>query len=47
MITGDLKKTNMQVCQFIEDIFKHYDELHLQNVQQHLNALAIFSDNFA
>ena len=45
MITDDLKKTNMQVCQFIEDTFKHYDELHFQNVQQHLNTLAIFSDN--
>ena len=45
MITDDLKKTNMQVCQFIQDIFKIYDDLHFQHSQQHLNTLSIFSDN--
>ena len=45
MITDDLKKTNMQVCQFIQDIFKYYDDLHFQHSQQHLNTLSIFSDN--
>ena len=45
MITDGLKKTNMQVCQFIQNIFKIDDDLHFQHSQKHLNTLSIFSDN--
>ena len=45
MITDDLKKTNMQVNKFKEDLVKYYDDLLFAWVQQHLSLLSIFSDN--
>ena len=45
MITDDLKKTNMQVCKFIEDLFFEYDAQHLAQADTHLQHLVIFSDN--
>ena len=45
MITDDLKKTNMQVCKFIEDLFFEYDAQHLTQADTHLQHLVIFSDN--
>ena len=44
MITDDLKKTNMQVCKFIEDLFFEYDAQHLAEANSHLQHLVIFSD---
>ena len=45
MITDDLKKTNMQVCKFIEDLLFEYDAALFDLQQQHLEHLVLFSDN--
>ena len=45
MITDDLKKTNMQVNKFKEDLVKYYDDLLFAWVQRHLSLLSVFSDN--
>ena len=45
MLTDDLKKTNMQVCKFIEDIFFEEDAQHFAATQLHLQHLILFSDN--
>ena len=44
MITNDLKKTNMQVCKFIEDLFFEEDAQYLNATQLHLQHLILFSD---
>jgi hypothetical protein len=46
MITDDLKKTNMQVCKFIEDVFFEYDAQHLPQAHTHLRfSLFIYERN--
>ena len=45
MITDDLKKTNMKVNKFKEDLVKYYDDVFFAWVQRHLSLLSVFSDN--
>ena len=45
MITDDLKRTNMQVCKFLEDLFFEEDAQLFAPTQQHLKRLILFSDN--
>ena len=45
MITDDVKKTNMQVCKFIEDLFFEEDAQLFATTQQHLKHSVLFSNN--
>jgi len=45
MITDDLKKTNMQVNKFLEDVFYFYNDRRRQQINRYLRMIAYFSDN--
>ena len=45
MITDDLKKTNIQVNKFLEDVFHFYNNRIRQQVNRYLRMIACFSDN--
>jgi len=45
MITDDLKKTNMQVNKFLEDVFHFYNDQIRQQINRYLCMIAYFSDN--
>ena len=42
MLNDDLKKSNMQVCKFIEDLFFEKDAQHFAATQLHLQHLILF-----
>ena len=45
MITDDLKKTNMHVNKFLEDVFAFYNNRIWEQIQRYLKMLAFFYDN--
>ena len=45
MITDDLKKTNMQVNKYPEDVFHFYNDRIRQRINRYLRMIAYFSDN--
>ena len=47
MITDDLKKTNMHVNKFLEDVFAFYNNRIWEQIQRYLEMLAFFSGNCA
>ena len=45
MITDDLKKTNMQVNKFLEDVFEYYNNRIREQTNRYLQMSGFFSDN--